>query len=307
MERPSTIANYAINIEMNNLNTDYYKNFLSNINNVTVEDVQKAANKYFKLNKAQIVVTGKGSEIIEKLENIKLNNKKIVVKYFDKEGSITQKPSANKIPTGITASSILQKYISAIGGKEKLKSIKSISLKYQGEAMGSQIISEEIRTENKTSNSTSMNGTVMMKMVVNDQEAFIKQGPNKMALPENFHNDIKNSLGIFPELNFLENSDIKFTGIEDLDKVKAYALEIFGEMVSVKLLFDINTGLKIREISTTNMGGQTQVQESVIGNYKNYSGILIPTEKSQSLGPQSINMSLIDVVLNPELNEEDFN
>ena len=70
MERPSTIANYAINIEMNNLNTDYYKNFLANINKVTIEDVQKAANKYFKLNKAQIVVTGKGSEIIEKLENI---------------------------------------------------------------------------------------------------------------------------------------------------------------------------------------------------------------------------------------------
>ena len=55
------------------------------------------------------------------------------------------------------------------------------------------------------------------------------------------------------------------------------------------------------------MGGQTQVQESIIGKYKDYDGILLPTEKSQSLGPQSINMSLIDVVYNPELNEEDFN
>ena len=152
-----------------------------------------------------------------------------------------------------------------------------------------------------------MNGNVMMKMVVNNKEAFVKQGPNKMALPENFHNDIKNSLGIFPELNFLENSKIKFSGIEDVDGIKAYALEIAGEIVSVKLLFDINTGLKIREISTTNMGGQTQVQESIIGKYKDYDGILLPTEKSQSLGPQSINMSLIDVVYNPELNEEDFN
>ena len=92
--------------------------------------------------------------------------------------------------------------------------------------MGSQIISEEIRTEKKTANSTSMNGNVMMKMVINDQEAFVKQGPNKMALPENFHNDIKNSLGVFPELNFLENSKIKFSGVEDIDGIKAYALEI---------------------------------------------------------------------------------
>ena len=147
----------------------------------------------------------------------------------------------------------------------------------------------------------------MMKMVITDQEAFVKQGPNKMALPENFHSDLKNSLGIFPELNFLKSSNVKFVGIEDVDGAEAYALQVSGDMVSVRLLFDKNTGLKIREISTTNMGGQSQVQESVIGNYKDYSGILLPTEKSQSLGPQSINMSLIDVILNPELNEEDFN
>ncbi len=152
-----------------------------------------------------------------------------------------------------------------------------------------------------------MNGNVMMKIVVTDQEAFVKQGPNKMALPENFHNDLKSSLGIFPELNFLENSEIKFIGIESIGDTEAYALEISGDVVSVKLLYDINTGLKIREISTTNMGGQTQVQESVIGNYKDYSGVLLPAQKSQSLGTQSVDMSLIDVVLNPELNEEDFN
>ena len=307
MERPSTIANYAINIEMNGLNVDYYRNFLSNINKVTVEDVQKAANKYFKLNKAQIVVTGKGSEITEKLENIKLNDKKITVKYFDKQGLVTQKPTNSEIPKGLTANSVLQKYISAIGGKAKLQSIKSIILKYQGEAMGSKIINIEKRTNEKIANSTSMNGNVMMKIVVTDQEAFVKQGPNKMALPENFHNDLKSSLGIFPELNFLENSEIKFIGIESIGDTEAYALEISGDVVSVKLLYDINTGLKIREISTTNMGGQTQVQESVIGNYKDYSGVLLPAQKSQSLGPQSVDMSLIDVVLNPELNEEDFN
>ena len=79
MERPSTIANYAINIEMNDLNPSYYKTFLSNINKVSIKDVQNAANKYFKLNNTQLVVTGKGSEIIEKLENITIDNSKITV------------------------------------------------------------------------------------------------------------------------------------------------------------------------------------------------------------------------------------
>ena len=95
MERTSTIANYAINIESNELESDYYKTFLSNINKVTVEDVQKAANKYFALDNAQLVVTGKGSEIIEKLENIQFNGKKIPVNFYDKKGSVTGKDGLN--------------------------------------------------------------------------------------------------------------------------------------------------------------------------------------------------------------------
>ena len=55
------------------------------------------------------------------------------------------------------------------------------------------------------------------------------------------------------------------------------------------------------------MGGQSQVQETIIGNYSEFSGILFPTEKSQSLGPQTIEMKLVDVLINLELSDEDFN
>ncbi len=307
MERPSTIANYAINIEMNDLNPSYYKTFLYNINKVSIDDVNNAANKYFKLNNAQLVVTGKGSEIIEKLENITIDNNKIAVKFYNKQGSLTQKPQKAETPNGITAKSIIQNYLNAIGGVEKLKSVQSLILKYKGEVMGASIISEEKRLEKKYTNSTSMNGNLMMKMVVNEDSAFIKQGPSKMDLPENFHNDLKNLLGIFPELSLVDNPNVKFIGKETFEETEVYAIEINGEMISNKFLYDINSGLKIKEISITNMGEQSQTQESIIGNYKDYNGILLPTQRSQSMGPQSIEMKLIDVLFNEKFNAEDFN
>ena len=46
LERPQTIANYALNIKRNNLPEDYYSKYLENINNVSVEDVNQAAKKY---------------------------------------------------------------------------------------------------------------------------------------------------------------------------------------------------------------------------------------------------------------------
>ena len=53
--------------------------------------------------------------------------------------------------------------------------------------------------------------------------------------------------------------------------------------------------------------GQNQIQESEIGKYKEYEGILFPTIKTQSFGPQSIEMILNKVILNSKFNDEVFN
>src|SRR5690606_763316 len=85
LERPSTIADFALNILIDDLDEDFYQNYLKNINAVTAEDVMRAANKYFKSENLRIVIAGKGSEVAEGLENIQRNGKNVPVMYFDKE------------------------------------------------------------------------------------------------------------------------------------------------------------------------------------------------------------------------------
>ena len=306
-ERPSTIANYALNIKTQNLDKNFYKSYLANIDKVTIEDIKRVANKYFNLNNGQIVVTGKGSELINKLKNVNFNGKFLPINYYDNYGKSIEEPILEKNFNGITAKFVINKYLKAIGGLEKLKSVNTISIKYEGDAMGASIVSEEKKKNDMTSNSTLMNGNLMMKMVVSNESAFVKQGANKMDLPKNFHDDLKNSLGVFPEISLLNNPNIKFIGKEIIDETEVYAIELVGQVISIKFLYDVYSGLKIKEISTTNMGGQPQVQESKFGDYLDFNGILFPTQKSQSLGPQSIEMKLVDVVLNPTFSDEDFN
>ena len=306
-ERPSTIAGYALNIKTQNLNKDFYKTYLNNIEKVSVEDIQRVSKKYFDLSKGQIVVTSKGSELIDKLKNIKFEGNNLPIKFFDKYGNSVPEPENEKNDEGVNANFILNNYIKAVGGLEKLKSVNTISITYKGSAMGATIVNEEKKTKDMIANSTLMNGNLMMKMVVSSESAFVKQGANKMELPKNFHNDLKNGLGIFPEISLLENPKVKYVGKEKIDNIEAHVIEMNGDVISIRFLYDINTGLKIREISTTNMGGQSQVQETIIGNYSEFSGILFPSEKSQSLGPQTIDMKLVDILVNPELSDEDFN
>ena len=92
LENPATIAGFARNIITQDLPENYYNSFLENINNVTKQDVKNAAQKYFSPNKTRIFITGKGSEILEKIEGIEFNGKKLKVRYFDQYGSEILRP-----------------------------------------------------------------------------------------------------------------------------------------------------------------------------------------------------------------------
>jgi hypothetical protein len=99
VQKPRTVANFALNIERYNLPEDFYENYIKNIKAVTLDDVQNAAIKYFRGDQARIVITGKGIDVLKNLENTDY-----VIKYFDKEGNPTVKPPMTlPIPAGMTA------------------------------------------------------------------------------------------------------------------------------------------------------------------------------------------------------------
>lgn len=307
LEKPSTIARYALNIETEGLSKDYYKNYLTKINAVTKEDVRRVAQKYFKVDLAKIVVTGKASEVLENLEKMTFKGKPISVNYYDKFGKPSSRPEKSNIPDGVTAKTILNDYLDAIGGTKLVKSVRSLVITYEGSAMESSITSEEKKTADKNAQVFSINGNPMMTMVVTKKEAFSKQGGQKMSLPQPMAIDLKNSVGIFPEIDFIENPKTTLVGVEEVDGKEAYKIQISGDVVSFEFFYDVASGLKVKESSTTNMGGQSQKQDSMLSDYQAFEGILFPTKKSQLLGQQSIEMTLKSVVMNTELTAEDFN
>ncbi len=147
LEQPATIARYALNIETESLPKDFYKTYLENIDAITVADIQKAAQKYFSTNNARIVVTGKGSDVLNNLERLTFNGKKVPIKYYDKYANETDKPDYNvTIPEGMTAHDVLEKYIEAIGGKEKLSEVTSYAIKAEADMQGTKLNLEIMKT-----------------------------------------------------------------------------------------------------------------------------------------------------------------
>ena len=128
IENPITIANQALSIRSENLPEDFYKTFLSNLNAVSKDDVMQSSKKFFLIDNAQIVVTGKINDILDNLESIYLDENKIDVIYYDAFGEVIEKPDYS-VDASVSVENIINKYIDLIGGKDKLEKVESIEIK----------------------------------------------------------------------------------------------------------------------------------------------------------------------------------
>ncbi|WP_299098393.1 pitrilysin family protein [uncultured Winogradskyella sp.] len=299
LERPQTIADYALNIKLNNLPQDFYSTYLQKIKDVSVEDIMRVANKYFQADNLRIIVVGNGSEVLENLEKTE-----IPIKYFDKYANATKKPKFEvKLPEGVNVSSVLNKYFDAIGGKDKIEALNSILLKYEASVQGSAVISEEKRMSGKLSQTLYMNGNPMMAILATQDAVTI----NKNPLPPGMANDMKQLGGLITELNLLNSETAKITGVEKVDGKEAYKVQFPGEAVSLTFFYDVESGLKVKEIQTTSMQGQSQSQETFLKDYQEFEGIKFPGTREGSQMGQLVVFKLLEAKLNEGVTDADFN
>lgn len=298
LENPSTVASYALNIVTKKLPENFYQTYLQKINAVTVDDVQRVAQKYFSEDNARIVIVGKALDVLPNLEKLPY-----AVNYFDKESNATSKPEMSKpLPKGVTKLTVLDNFFNAIGGADKVKALKSTLASYEANAMGSVIVSTEKRTSEKYANETSMGGNVVAKIVMTKEGVFM----NKQPLPPQMAGEMTYTLGTFLEMGLLNNENSKLTGIEMVDGKDAYVISTKGEIVSSSVYFDVASGLKVKELQVITMQGQTQNQEATFSNYQEFNGIKFPGTKTGSLGPQTVEFKLIDAKVNEGVSETDF-
>jgi zinc protease len=261
------------------------ENFEKIVNNITVKDIQNFTKNLVRNAKTYEVVFKPTEESILKAA-----------------AAAKAKESSKPIPSGVTKLTVLDNFFNAIGGSDKIKALKSTLVTYEANAMGNVISSTEKRTSTNYSNETSMGGNVVMKVVMSDAGVFM----NKQPLPPQMSNEMTYTLGTFLEMGLLKNENSKLTGVENIDGKDAYVISTKGEIVSSSVYFDVESGLKVKEMQVITMQGQTQNEESTFSNYQEFNGIKFPGTKTGNLGPQKVEFKLIDAKVNEGVSEADF-
>ena len=307
LENPSTIAGFARNIITQKLPEDYYNSFLENINNVTKEDVQKAANNYFLTDNTRVFITGKGSEILESIENIEYNGKKVKVRYFDKYANEIERPDYS-IDSDISAEDVINEYVKAIGGKDALAEVTSIEVKATSNIQGTVLEMYSIKNnQNQSLMEMSAMGMTIAKTVFNKFQGYNEVNGQRIPLTEvELEQAIINS-ALFSELNF-DFSLVELVGTSDVEGEKAYEIKVTDNK---SVFYSVDTGLKLKEVESQEVEGNLIVGETYYREYEEVEGILLPkviNQVSASIPiPGGITFKATSIKLNVETKESDFN
>ncbi|MGL2992430.1 M16 family metallopeptidase [Flavobacterium sp. TSSA_36] len=294
VQKPQAVARYALNIETEQLPADFYEKYIQTINAVTADDILRVANKYFLLDNTRIVVVGKASEITTGLEKLQLP-----LYFFDKYGNAIEKPVAKKeIPAGVTAKSVLENYIKAIGGQEALKKVKSIVTVASGSVQGTPVeMTSKITSDKKLSVEMKAGGMTMMKRVLGDKSGYAMQQGQRKDLSAAEFKEKKADMNPFDELPLLDKTGIKLAGIESINDTDAYAIKD-GQST---LYYDTKNFFKIAESKTSERGTQT----TFFNDYKEVKGIKFPHTTIMNIGIE-LKLTTSEIKINEGVTDADF-
>ena len=298
VQKPETVAGYALNRELYNLPDNYYETYLEKINAVTIDEVQNAAIKYFRGDKARIIITGKGIDVLKNLEK----NSDYKINYFDKYGNPSEKPEMTlPIPDGMTATDVVNKYFEAIGGKEKAMAVKTTMMVSNATIQGTPLVmTTKASAPNKTLMTISVMGNTMQKVVFDGEKGYQEaQGRKTDMKPEDI-TEGKEANAIFNDLNYTSG---KLTRIEPIDGKNTIVLKIGNEEV----FYDMTSGLKVKTVKTgkTPDGKEVKVP-TTYGDYKAVEGIMFPHSIEIKSGPMNLNFKIVEIKINEGVEDKDF-
>ena len=300
VEKPQTVARYALNIETEDLPADFYEKYIQTINAITSDDILRAANKYFLIDNMRIVITGKASEIAPGLE--KLN---IPINYFDKYANPVSKKTASKeIPAGVTAKSVFEKYIQTIGGENNLSKVKTIAMfgsSNIAQAPAPLSFTSKIDASGKSMVELSMSGTKIMKQVVNENEAYAVQQGQRSNFDGTTLKEMQNNAKPFEEIGLAKRDDLKIERIESINNTDAYVITN-GKST---YFYDVTTGLKVAETKLIKQDNKEISVTTYFNDYRLVKDVKLPFNIIQNVGFE-LNIKMNSIKINEDVNPSDF-
>ena len=225
------------------------------------------------------------------------------------ETAIGQQPDTLETdPANITAMTMINRYIEAIGGIKKFSEIEDRTTLINGTAMG-QNISILIKQKSPAKFYQEITaGEVIQKMYFDGIRGMMVLGENKTEIEgkelERLKVESTMKLLLDPEsyglkLELLQN--------ESVDSIDCYKIKLtLPSGLRTFQYYDFNTGLKIKELKEIQTPQGLFEQEIYYSDYRVVQGLKFPFRIRQLFGIQELDLEVISLEINTGIDESVF-
>jgi Peptidase family M1 domain len=219
-------------------------------------------------------------------------------------GQAMQKP----IPPGVSAADVIARYLTAVGGKDKLSAVKDLQIISESAVQGQKVIvtrkvlfPDELMTDIELPD---MNNTHALHLLIKGDSVSYSQMGQNPALDDEAKKDVREDESPFPELDFSKPGyKTELTSIRNIEGKDMYELKV--TLPSGRLFvyyYDTGTGLRMKVVKNQREG-QTV---TIYGDYRDVNGILFPWHVDDNQGEIDLDMTVKSIKVNSGLTAADF-
>ncbi len=307
LESPQTIANFALDIARYDLPEDYYATYLQKMNALTVDDIQRVAKTYILPDNAHVLVVGDKDDVSENLAQFDADGE---LTYYDAFGNEIEMSDV-AVPQDITAEKIIQNYVEALGGKDKLLSVKAQkTVMTANTQMGAMQMTMTQKAPNKFYQKVEAGGMTVVETKFDGKKAMVSQMGQKQTIDDEASlEQMQMQAKMFPEANW---DDLGYTaelkGVEKVNGQDTYKLVVSTSSGSTYTeFFNTENFLKLRTVTTQEAQGQTMTVTNDYADYEAVDGIMVPyTITTSGAMPFPLKLEVSEVVFNLQIEESVF-
>ncbi len=301
LEHASTIARFALNIERNGLDKDYYKNYLKNLEAVDKDGILEVAQKFFTAKNCYIVVVGNESV----LESLKQFDADGVIEIVDAFGAPVQELKKAEI----TADELYKRYSFYMTNTTSEKKRDKVLSKIKSVTQDFDLSTSQIPFPLKSTkfwaspNSEVMTieaqGMTLSKMYFDGKIGYSSSMEGKNDLSAEEITAQNKSTGLIPEINYKKTGmKYELLGVENQNGTDMYVVKLNNGDNEFYEYYHTQTYSKIKKLTISSNPEAGGDQLETYTDYKAVNGVLFPHKIVMSFGEMAFNGVVKTITIN---------
>lgn len=283
LEDPRTIARFVLNTRLNGLPSDHYSTYLKRLDAINAQNVLDAASAFLYPDQASILVVGDLEAIRNGLKAFSKNpDERIIVLTEDGD----RWEEVLDPVSGRTAEQVVETYLHAIGGRDKIAPIRQLQVVHSEDHDGRIVERTEWFAPDQYRSQVKENGVLGEEIVFDGKRVFYSDGQNSGELTDAGYDMVLLQGLPIPELGYakvLENSRI--LGSTTVNGKVLYKLSMtVPSGSSFVQYFDKESGLLVRRVEQQFMNGRAYQRVLEYDDWRPIAGVLFPHRITENGG-----------------------